>query len=113
MAAEHRAASARVEALEREVEAIVSASAGANLDDEHDPEGATVAFERSRAAALLTAARERLAEIEKAAARLADATYGRCQICQGEIPAERLAVLPSARYCVACAERPPGRRSLS
>ena len=38
----------RVAELTREFDAIVSASAAANLDDEHDPEGATIGFERAQ-----------------------------------------------------------------
>jgi len=39
--------------LEREFDGIVEAAGSANADDEHDPEGATIAFERQHVAALL------------------------------------------------------------
>lgn len=85
---------------------IVAASAGSNADDEHDPEGATIAFERQQVDALARQAERALAEIDAALSRLADATYGSCEVCGGAIPAERLRIRPSARTCVPCAAAP-------
>ncbi|MHB1929903.1 MAG: TraR/DksA family transcriptional regulator [Acidimicrobiales bacterium] len=96
---------ARVEALAAEVRAIVEASDGANLDDESDPEGATVAFERQRVASLLEEARAQLAALDAAEARLVDGTYGICVDCGAPIPPERLEALPTTTRCVACASR--------
>ena len=56
----------RVVALEREFASIAEAAGSAGTDDEHDPEGATLAFERQHAAALLEQAREHLAAIDAA-----------------------------------------------
>jgi hypothetical protein len=42
----------------------------AGTDDEHDPEGATIAFERQHLAALVSQARRHLAEIDAALRRL-------------------------------------------
>ncbi|MFG2110821.1 TraR/DksA family transcriptional regulator [Micromonospora chersina] len=66
----------------------------------HDPEGATIAFERAQVAVLLAGARRRLAELDAALERLDAGRYGRCERCGLPIPAERLAVRPSARTCV-------------
>jgi DnaK suppressor protein len=101
--AEHDAVRAQVDALTREFEGVVAASRSSNADDEHDPEGATVAFERQQVAALLESARRRLAEVEAALGRRASGGYGVCEVCGRPIPAERLAARPSARTCVACA----------
>ena len=38
---------ARIAALTAELEDIVAATTHANVDDEHDPEGSTIAFERA------------------------------------------------------------------
>ncbi len=57
------------------------------------------------------AAREIL-EIDAALARIADGTYGTCEICGQPIEAERLAAMPEARTCTPCQariERPGGR----
>ena len=56
-----RRARERVAALEREFAGLAEAASAAGTDDEHDPEGATLAFERQHAAALLEAAREQVA----------------------------------------------------
>jgi hypothetical protein len=40
----------RIESLEREFNSIVEAAAGVATDDEHDPEGTTIAFERAQVA---------------------------------------------------------------
>ena len=96
---------ARLASLEREFGGIVDAARDVGADDEHDPEGATLAFERQHVAALADAARTDLAEIEAALARLADGSYGVCQVCGARISAERLAARPAARTCVGCVRR--------
>src|SRR5215467_4028181 len=97
----------RVAELEREFGAIVaSASDGsAGGDDEHDPEGATVAFERQHVAALIDQARARVAEIDAAVRRLAEGSYGTCERCGRPIGAARLAARPVATTCIDCASR--------
>jgi len=92
----------RIEALTGEIEDIDAGMAGANSDDEHDPEGSTLAFERARISALLSQDRTYLEEIERAQDRLADGTYGTCEHCGAAIPRERLAARPVARVCVQC-----------
>jgi RNA polymerase-binding transcription factor DksA len=83
---------------------MAAASAGSNLDDEHDPEGATVAFERQQLAALLARAEQQLVEVAAALVRLADGTYGRCEHCGRLIADARLEALPAARICIICAD---------
>jgi RNA polymerase-binding transcription factor DksA len=51
---------------------------------------------------LLAAARQQLVDTEAALARLDEGTYGLCADCTTPISAERLKILPAARYCVAC-----------
>jgi DnaK suppressor protein len=100
---ERTAVLAQIATLTREFDGVVAASRSSNADDEHDPEGATIAFERQQVAALLEAARRRLADVDAAMARRAAGGYGVCEVCGSSIPAERLAARPSARTCVACA----------
>ena len=92
----------RVGALTREFDAIVSASAEANLDDEHDPEGATVGFERAQVLALLLTAPRHLAALDVALAR-DELVDGRCAGCGEPIAPERLDALPATTLCVRCA----------
>jgi RNA polymerase-binding transcription factor DksA len=74
-----------------------------NADDEHDPEGATIAFERSQLDSLVLQAREQLAEIDAAEDRLAHGRCGLCETCGLPIALGRLEARPTARTCIACA----------
>ena len=85
--------------------AVVAASLDTNADDEHDPEGATIAFERSQVDAVLRQTRRHLAEIDAALARVDAGTYGICEVCGGRISEGRLEARPTARTCIACATR--------
>jgi len=100
--AEKRTTIARIEALTAEFDDIVAGSADGNSDDEHDPEGSTIAFERASVATLLSQGRAYLAELDRAQARIADGTYGTCERCGGAITPERLSARPVARTCVRC-----------
>jgi DnaK suppressor protein len=101
--AERDAALAQIEALSREFDGVVAASRASNADDEHDPEGATIAFERQQVVALLDQARRRLADVEAVLARRAAGDYGVCESCGRPIAPERLAARPAARTCIECA----------
>jgi RNA polymerase-binding transcription factor len=105
LAAERKSVLTRIAALERDFAGIVAAAEAANADDEHDPEGATIAYERQHVSALLDQAREQLTSIIAAVARLDDGSYGRCARCGRPIPADRLAARPTATTCVSCAGR--------
>ena len=91
--------------LEREFAAIVASAAdgSAGGDDEHDPEGATVAFERQHVAALLDRARAHSVAIDAALRKLEAGRYEICDICGRPIGAERLAARPAALTCIDCA----------
>jgi RNA polymerase-binding transcription factor DksA len=93
--------------LEREFAAIVNSTSdgSAGGDDEHDPEGATVAFERQHVAALISQVRAHLAAIDAALRKVDSGTYEICDICGGPIGEERLAARPAALICVRCARR--------
>jgi RNA polymerase-binding transcription factor DksA len=100
---ERERARQRVAALEREFAGLAEAASAAGTDDEHDPEGATLAFERQHAAALLEAAREQVTAVDDALRRLAEGRYGVCERCGQPIGAERLAARPAAVTCIRCA----------
>ena len=101
--AEKVAALAQIDALTREFDEVVAASKASNADDEHDPEGATIAFERQQVVALLEQARRRLSDVEAALAHREAGTYGICENCGRPIAPERLAARPAARTCIDCA----------
>jgi RNA polymerase-binding transcription factor len=99
-----RAEAAAEEAtLGEDLRGLFEASRSSNADDEHDPEGATIAFERAQLTAVLEATRRRRDDLDDALRRLAAGSYGVCESCGETIPAERLAARPSARTCVTCA----------
>lgn len=93
----------RLASLTGDHDAIVAASRDTNADDEHDPEGATIAFERSQIGALVEHVRRSLDEIDAALERLDAGRYGVCERCATRIPEARLAARPTARRCVPCA----------
>jgi DnaK suppressor protein len=103
---ERAATLGRMAALDLDLDDIMSAG-HENSDDEHDPEGSTIAFERARTISLLQEARTRLGELERAAERLTAGTYESCEQCHQEIAAERLAARPEVRTCIRCAGRLP------
>jgi DnaK suppressor protein len=82
------------------------AAVDANLDDEHDPEGATVAFERSQLTTMIQSTADDLTETAQALERVAQGRYGRCERCAEPIGAARLEARPATRLCVDCAARP-------
>jgi RNA polymerase-binding transcription factor DksA len=100
---ERARAAARVEALVRNFDSVVESSESVADDDEHDPEGQTIAFERQQVAALLRDARAHLRDLDRAVERLGAGTYGTCARCGGPIAPERLAARPAADTCVGCA----------
>jgi DnaK suppressor protein len=103
LAAQRAEVMAQAAALRADLAGIVAASAGSNADDEHDPEGATIAFERAQTASLLDRAEARVAALDRALARVAAGGYGRCVRCGGPIAPDRLAARPDAETCIACA----------
>lgn len=93
----------RLASLTEDFDAVVAASRDSNADDEHDPEGATIAFERSQVGALVRQAQDHLIEIAAAMTRLEAGTYGECERCGRPIGEGRLAARPVARSCIQCA----------
>ncbi|WP_329191690.1 MULTISPECIES: TraR/DksA family transcriptional regulator [unclassified Streptomyces] len=103
LAADRADSLAQAAALGRDFDAIVDANALVAVDDEHDPEGASTAFERAHVAALMARAREHLEELDRAVERLERGEYGQCEHCGEAIPPERLEIRPAATTCVRCA----------
>jgi DnaK suppressor protein len=104
--AQRARAQERAAALDQELAGISEAASQPGTDDEHDPEGATLAFERQHTAALLARALEQITEIDAAIARLESGTYGVCVRCGQPVGDERLAARPAAATCLRCARLP-------
>ena len=66
--------------------------------------GAT-SFERDQELTVLNNEREKLAQIERALARIADGTYGICESCGNPIGKGRSMAFPRATLCLTCKQR--------
>ncbi|MFW0785262.1 TraR/DksA C4-type zinc finger protein [Gordonia sp. CPCC 206044] len=99
-----------IESLSARLTAVIDATADEAADDEHDPEGSTLAVERGHLVAQVERSRVRLHEIDAALERLGHGVYGSCETCGTPIDPERLEVLPATRQCVDCAMRASRRR---
>ncbi|WP_256794472.1 TraR/DksA C4-type zinc finger protein [Terrabacter sp. Ter38] len=97
----------RITGLRREFAEVVEASRANIADDEHDPEGSTIAYERTQIGALIEQAERHLVEIDAALQRITDGRYGRCEVCGEAIPDERLRARPTARTCMSHAGTAP------
>jgi RNA polymerase-binding transcription factor DksA len=95
----------RLALLTHDFDEVVAASLDTNADDEHDPEGHTIAFERSQVSALVEQVGRHLAAVDAALARVEAGTYGTCVGCGGAIGAARLEARPVAATCISCASR--------
>jgi RNA polymerase-binding transcription factor DksA len=101
--AERRRALELLHELRGDFASVVDASRDSNADDEHDPEGATIAFERQQVDALIRRSLERIDEVGEALRRVDVGTYGVCARCARPIDPARLEARPTARSCVHCA----------
>ena len=86
-----------------ELDALREARVDASADDEHDPEGSTLASDWSRIEGIRSGLLARLGDNGNAFARLTDGIYGICARCGRTIGTERLEARPSAALCIDCA----------
>ena len=91
--------------LGRDVHNVQRSRVDSSTDDEHDPEGTTLAFEQSQSSALLTQARERLQLVDDALDRIEGDDYGTCLNCGRPIGFARLTARPYTQHCILCASR--------
>ena len=100
LVADRRSTEERLARLRDDYAGVVAASRDTNADDEHDPEGQTIAYERSQTGALIRQAEQHLVEIDAALDRVDAGTYGTCELCGRPISPARLEARPTARTCV-------------
>lgn len=101
---------ASLEALRDELEARAAAlRSGADVPSggisfgKRVGEGTNIAIERFTDVAIHDQLLHQMAAIDAALARVADGTYGICEVCQRPIAVERLEAIPWAATCVSCA----------
>lgn len=103
LAADREAAVALIDTMSDRLRSVVDAGADTASDDEHDPEGSTLAFERGQLVAQIERSKERVLDIDAALIRVDEGTYGTCERCANEISDARLEAIPAARLCITCA----------
>lgn len=105
-----------LEALREDLRAQLEAH-GANPDDDSMDEpgqetqfadAAQTAAERDKELRLVEKLRDQLSSVGRAMERLAEGTYGTCERCGAEIPAERLEALPYVTLCLDCKQKSSG-----
>jgi len=94
-----------IEEYEREGQETLSDVSGENNYRDHMADQGSATFSRELEMTLEEQARESLAQIDRALARIDDGTYGTCARCAAKIPAARLEAMPEAELCLACKER--------
>ncbi|MFC5381419.1 TraR/DksA family transcriptional regulator [Aquipuribacter nitratireducens] len=104
------ALAAQEQRLLAQLDRVVAASEQSNADDEHDPEGATIAWERQQLAAVLDQVRRSRAALEEAVAARARGEATTCERCGATIDPRRLEARPEARTCIDCARSVARRR---
>jgi DnaK suppressor protein len=92
-----------VDSLDKSFADLTEAADASPPDDEHDPEGHTIAFERSQLTSRRDGFLRSIAELEAAAARLDDPESALCLGCAEPIPHERRLAMPSTSRCIDCA----------
>jgi len=65
---------------------------------------ATISSDSAIEEALSIKQEKELNEIDYALNKIAEGTYGICEMCEEEIGEQRLKVKPQARYCIVCRE---------
>ncbi len=92
----------RAELLKERAELLGRDEAPVETARGDDADLAVMAEDKERELWLANDAKQRLELIDKALARIANGTYGKCINCGQPIPEERLRLLPLTLYDVAC-----------
>ncbi|MDI6713175.1 MAG: TraR/DksA C4-type zinc finger protein [Anaerosomatales bacterium] len=87
---------------ERDGRETLSDVSGENNYRDHMADQGSATFARELDKTLEENARESLARVEAALARIEAGEYGTCRRCGAEIPVERLRAVPEAELCVTC-----------
>lgn len=71
-----------------------------SMYDNHPADMGTELFEREKDVALNVHAGAELDKVEKALQAIEDGSYGKCEVCQTDIPFERLEAVPYTTLCI-------------
>ncbi|HSL57819.1 MAG TPA: TraR/DksA C4-type zinc finger protein [Acidimicrobiales bacterium] len=82
--------------------AELEAGSAESLDfDDGFADSGQVAAEQGEAQALAHSLRDQIRDLDAAIAAIAEGSYGRCEVCGGEIGEARLEAMPATRRCIA------------
>lgn len=70
--------------------------------DTHPADMGTDMFQMAQNNRFIENEAERIRQIDEALQRIRNKTYGKCRICGGDIPEERLEIIPFAQLCIEC-----------
>ncbi len=101
---EHREKVAATLAAQEEELALLMRDAGDGAGHDQADMGAT-SFERDHELTVVNNEREKLAQIDRALARIEDGTYGVCESCGNPIGKMRVMAFPRATLCLTCKQR--------
>ncbi|MGN8645200.1 TraR/DksA C4-type zinc finger protein [Gracilibacillus sp. HCP3S3_G5_1] len=73
--------------------------------DNHPADTGSELFEREKDIALNEHEEKELADIKQALQAIENGSYGKCEICHNDIPAERMIAMPTTTHCIAHAEQ--------
>lgn len=77
------------------------------IDNAASDSEASEEFNHDRVSALIEELKVKLTELDEALLRIGSGTYGFCALCGDMIDTDRLAVLPTAKYCSTCETKKP------
>jgi RNA polymerase-binding protein DksA len=101
---EHREKVAATLAAQEEELALLMRDAGDGAGQDQADMGAT-SFERDHELTVVNNEREKLAQIDRALARIENGTYGVCESCGNPIGKMRVMAFPRATLCLTCKQR--------
>lgn len=96
--------SLKIEKATEQKKNIQESSGELSMYDNHPADMGTALFEREKDQALNEHAESEIAKIDIALQAIKDGTYGICQVCQKDIPFERLLAIPYTTFCIEHAE---------
>lgn len=83
-------------------ESMASSISELSLYDNHPGDVASEVFERSKDFSLREDSLHMVSAIDDALEKMEKGTYGKCDVCGGEIPPERLEAVPYTTLCLDC-----------
>jgi DnaK suppressor protein len=89
--------------VEEDLAGLIENSGDGAGNDQADVGSAS--FERDQEMVIVNNARDMLEQSQHALERIADGTYGQCEICGNAIGKNRLMAFPRATLCLSCKQR--------